>query len=81
MTNDQVRVRLLFVDRGSYHDETVEIPAAFLFGGVWQAVPIDGQEDQHTELTAGLLYQGNAPGCLRLSRITRPAQSFQTCGM
>ncbi len=28
MSDSMVKVRLLFVDEGSYHDETVEIPAS-----------------------------------------------------
>ena len=30
MSDDMVKVRLLFVDDGDYHHETVEIPAASL---------------------------------------------------
>jgi hypothetical protein len=32
MSDDMVKVRLLFVDEGDYHDQTVEIPASSLEG-------------------------------------------------
>jgi len=32
MSDDMAKVRLLFVDDGEYHNETVEIPAASLEG-------------------------------------------------
>ncbi len=32
MSDDSVKVRLLFVDDGEYHHETVEIPAASVAG-------------------------------------------------